>query len=319
MYGFVAMPEPGAFFPASNEDDQPQQMDEKEEEEAAPVEAEDWSDQVRGTAVDPAQIETAQDGRLRYHWPAIPPSVIPLSPNVLCMLAASQEHAEQHALRASAHAVLPTVLHTPTMVMLLAGHFPADKSAGRERMWWPRYMGYMESMCRLMQFIEAATRANPRPPPEHVGRSYLQTIGALTDAHEARLQAFYGQLRARGPPWGVDDALLPLMALLKRHTVDVVHTMERYLYEAMLAPHEGVPPVSQTLSMPCDERPSTDVLIKIRRDAYHFFAQCADPARGGSELNYQLLETAPFADTDVDGWLPLPLAWNYFHYLDQTK
>lgn len=316
MYGQISMPGTGAFFSKSDDEDaQPQQMDEKEEK-PAELDPVNWSAEIVGTVVDPALIETAQDGRLRFRWQSIPPTVPPLSPNVMSMLAASSEHAAQHQMRASLHAVLPMALHTSTMVMLLAGHFPSQSATARERMWWPRYSGYTETMCRLFQFIEAATHANPNPPPPHVGRSYVHTIDVLSNQQDQRLDDFYEQLRARGPPWGVADALMPLMEMLKRHTIDVIHTLERYLYAAVLESHDGVPPLSQTLSMPCAEKPSTETLMGIRRDAHVFFALRADPERGGSPLRYQLLEKAPFADTDVDGWLPVDLAWDYFHYLD---
>lgn len=261
--------------------------------------------------------------QVRYNWSAVPAAVPGFPPNVMRAVAKDETLAREHQDRVARHMCMPLLVHTSPLVLLFAGHYQAPAGhqgsmADMERAWWPQCMPLPRSLVHLYQLRDAALKGRAIKLAavnlKAIEEAYREAITTLANNHDGQLDAMYDAFNHEPTP----EALQHFWALCARYSLAVVHLEERLVYEALLAPYDGVPPLACVLT-PSELPPPPEVgsaaYTELRQHARLVFALKAERAPE-KKLRAELLNDAPRSD-DVCGWCPLQLLVDYYRFADE--
>lgn len=255
---------------------------------------------------------------VQFNWRCVPKEVPGFIVQAMNIISKDTLIARDHQGMAALHLCIPALFYRSPLVLLFMAHYqlpedhdPSQSTDQLERPWLWHTEGFVSTMCRLQQFRDVAikglssTMIHKNVNLDALIESRKLTMKTLADELDQKLDAMYA---STVPSYDY------FVQIGKQYALNILHVEERFLYELLLAPYEGVPPLEMVLTPNAFPIPTIPKEVeKLRKDAYVFFQIKLQMAELNT-IRIDLLKNNTIQGDDVDCWLPKDVVKDYYHF-----
>jgi len=327
---------------ASDEEGNDGAMDEGDDADDAPVAT--WLGDMPTPSVQ--HLESGPHDTFRFRWGVLPKGMPGFPAHVMAAVGKNEELMRDNLEIVARQPCLPMIMHASPLVALFSAHYQAPRDyqgadlSTLDRPFHARRTTLHDTLSLLLELYGACINGGVirlhTSVTSEMQSELLRTLRAsheeLSRINDTNLDALFEAVDTGAETY--QAALPAFVQLCERYGVALVHLYERFLHEALIAPHAGAPALATVLTpaqLP-DTVMSAAEADNARKQALEFFMFKANMRKSAEEeaaaLGQELVDKGPWrlrvemlqgpvsGSNNYRGFLPLDLIRDYFHYMD---